>query len=246
MFGVLVFLKKSYTNHDGCMMDAKKIILMIPQSKIGDQIERAFIQADFEAKHTENTRQTVALLQKESPHALVVDWDYAGKTLREITSFINANCRKTGLVLLSKRKNAEERIRALEEGADDCLSQPPEIDELVAKVRAIVRRIDLVEHEPRKIKVKDIEINLDTHEVRKGGKLLDLTYTQFKLLYLLASRRDYVFTRDEILHKVWGENIYVTDRTVDVHVKRLREKLGENSQPSKYIQTIHGLGYRFA
>ena len=91
-----------------------------------------------------------------------------------------------------------------------------------------------------------IEINLDTHEVRKGNNRIDLTYTQFKILYLLASRRDYVFTRDEILNKVWGKNIYVTDRTVDVHVKRLREKLGENGQPLKYILTIHGLGYRFA
>ena len=93
--------------------------------------------------------------------------------------------------------------------------------------------------------IKDISINLDTHEVRKDGKLLDMTYTQFRLLYLLASHRDYVFSRDEILDKVWGENTYVTNRTVDVHVKRLREKLGENRQPSKYIQTIHGLGYRF-
>ena len=82
--------------------------------------------------------------------------------------------------------------------------------------------------------------------MRKSGKLIDLTYTQFKLLYLLAAKRDYIFTRNEILEKVWGENAYVTDRTVDVHVKRLREKLGEDRLPSKYIQTIHGLGYRFA
>jgi DNA-binding response OmpR family regulator len=75
---------------------------------------------------------------------------------------------------------------------------------------------------------------------------IDLTYTQFKLLFLLASHRDYVFTREEILNFVWGEKTFVTDRTVDVHVKRLREKLGEDKQPLKYILTIHGLGYRFA
>ncbi len=226
-------------------MDSKKVLLLVPQSKIGDKIERAFIHANFGVIRTEHFHQTIGLLRKESPHALVVDWDLADSKLKEITGFISENYRKTGLVLLSKKKNAEERIRALEEGADDCLSQPPEIDELVAKIKAIVRRIDLVAHEPRKIKVKDIEINLDTHEVKKGNKLIDLTYTQFKLLYLLASHRDYVFTRDEILNKVWGENIYVTDRTVDVHVKRLRDKLGENHHLSKYILTIHGLGYRF-
>jgi DNA-binding response OmpR family regulator len=99
---------------------------------------------------------------------------------------------------------------------------------------------------PRNIKIKDIEINIDTHEVFKSGTPLDLTYTQFRLLYLLVTHRDTIFSRDEILEKVWGENVYVTDRTVDVHVKRLREKLGEKMQPSRYIQTIHGLGYRFA
>jgi DNA-binding response OmpR family regulator len=99
---------------------------------------------------------------------------------------------------------------------------------------------------PRNIKIKDIEINVDTHEVFKAGTPLDLTYTQFRLLYLLATHRETIFSRDEILEKVWGENVYVTDRTVDVHVKRLREKLGEKMQPSRYIQTIHGLGYRFA
>ncbi|NQT25569.1 winged helix-turn-helix domain-containing protein, partial [candidate division KSB1 bacterium] len=70
--------------------------------------------------------------------------------------------------------------------------------------------------------------------------------TQFKLLYLFASQSENVFSRNDILSKVWGENTYVTNRTVDVHIKRLREKLGEDKQPSKYIQTIHGMGYRFA
>jgi DNA-binding response OmpR family regulator len=103
-----------------------------------------------------------------------------------------------------------------------------------------------LDNSPRNIKIKDIEINIETHEVLKGGKQLDLTYTQFRLLYLLVTHCDTIFSRDEILEKVWGENVHVTDRTVDVHVKRLREKLGEKTQPSRYIQTIHGLGYRFA
>lgn len=226
-------------------MEPKKILLLISQSKIGDRIEGAFMRASFDVLRTDDSDQMLSLLKKENPDAMIVDWDLTNGTMNEITRLIRENCRKTGLVLLSRSRKAEERIHALEEGADDCVAQPPEIDELVAKVKALVRRIDLVDHAPRTLIIKDISINLDTHEVRKAGRLIDMTYTQFKLLYLLASRRDYVFTRDEILNKVWGENAYVTNRTVDVHVKRLREKLGENSQPSKYIQTIHGLGYRF-
>ena len=226
-------------------MEPKKILLLLGQSKIGDRIEGAFMRANFDVLRTDDSDQMLSLLKKENPDAMIVDWDLTNGTMNEITRLIRENCRKTGLVLLSRSRKAEERIHALEEGADDCVAQPPEIDELVAKVKALVRRIDLVDHAPRALTIKDISINLDTHEVRKAGRLIDMTYTQFKLLYLLASRRDYVFTRDEILDKVWGENAYVTNRTVDVHVKRLREKLGENSQPSKYIQTIHGLGYRF-
>lgn len=226
-------------------MDVKKVLLLIAPSKIEDKIEQAFNRANFDVICTDDSRQVIALLKNERPHALVIDWDLLNSKLKEITQFIHENCKKTALVLLSKSKKAEQRIHAIEEGADDCLFQPPEVDELVAKVKALVRRIELVDHSPKRLMIRDIEINLDTHEVRKGGKAIDLTYTQFKLLYLLASRRDYVYTRDEILDKVWGENTYVTNRTVDVHVKRLREKLGEHEQPSKYIQTIHGLGYRF-
>ena len=139
-----------------------------------------------------------------------------------------------------------EKIYALEDGADVCFDKPVQVEEIVAEVKALFRRFDRIREVPRDITIKDIHINLNTHEVHKAGRLIDLTYTQFKLLYLLASQREVVFSRNDILKKVWGENAYVTDRTVDVHVKRLREKLGEGKQTSKYIQTIHGLGYRLA
>ncbi len=226
-------------------MDTYKVLLFLNHSGIGDKIEEAFLRSNFQVIRTDDYQNTIHLLKMEIPHVMVVDWDHAEDSLEKIINVINDNYKKTGLVLLSKSRKVEERIHALEEGADDCLAQPPEIDELIAKVKAIVRRISLVDHAPKLLNVKDISINLDTHEVRQGEKLIDLTYTQFKLLYLMASKRDYVFTRDEILEKVWGENAYVTNRTVDVHVKRLREKLGEYRQPSRYIQTIHGLGYRF-
>jgi DNA-binding response OmpR family regulator len=227
-------------------MDSKKILLLISHNKIGDSIEKAFLEAQFDVIRTDTPENAIALIENQQPHAVLVDWDKANGTVKQIGSFIKENCRKTAMVLISKNKRLDERIQAIEDGADDCLLLPQEIEELVAKVRALIRRIDLVDNNSRMIKIKDIEINLDSHEVSKAGKAIDLTYTQFKILYLLVSRRDYVFSRNEILDKVWGDNVYVTSRTVDVHVKRLREKLGENKQPSRYIQTIHGMGYRFA
>lgn len=151
--------------------------------------------------------------------------------------------RKAALILLSLSDDENARIRGLESGADDFITMPLRPREVVAKIKALVRRIVLAD--TKKIRVKDIEIDLDEHRVRKAGKQIDLTYIQFKLLYLLASRRNNVFSRKEILEKVWGKKVYVTNRTVDVHIKRLREKLGEYKYPSQYIETIHGTGYRF-
>ncbi|MFQ5676974.1 MAG: winged helix-turn-helix domain-containing protein, partial [bacterium] len=151
--------------------------------------------------------------------------------------------RKTGIILLSSNDDEALKIKGFELGADDFVTKPYSKPELVARIKALSRR--LAAGETKKIKVKDIEINLDEHRVSKAGKPIDLTYIQFKLLYLLASRRMNVFSRKEILDRVWGKKVYVTNRTVDVHIKRLREKLGEYKYPSQYIETIHGTGYRF-
>ena len=153
------------------------------------------------------------------------------------------NTRKSALVLLSSDGEETDIIRAIQMGVDDYVIKPFSNKAVVARLRAVVERAD--RNGSKKIKVKDIEIDLDEHKVRKSGKTIDLTYIQFKLLYLLASRRDSVFSRKEILEKVWGRKVYVTNRTVDVHIKRLREKLGEYKYPSQYIETIHGTGYRF-
>lgn len=151
--------------------------------------------------------------------------------------------KKLALVLLSSNNEEDYVVRAFDSGADDFIAKPYGQKEIAARIRAIMRRAN--RDEMTKIKVKDIEIDLDEHKVFKGGKSIDLTYIQFKLLYLLASRRENVFSRKEILEKVWGRKVYVTNRTVDVHIKRLREKLGEYKYPSQYIETIHGTGYRF-
>jgi DNA-binding response OmpR family regulator len=227
-------------------MNIEKILVATQNAKIEKEIERCFKKANFDVISTEDVLDAIAFLRKESPSAFLLDSEMANVNIAEINRVMQDSSRKTALVVLSKNRKPADRIKALEEGADECLGQSEEFEELVAKVKALIRRSNLLDNSPRNIKIKDIEINIDTHEVTKGGRPLDLTYTQFRLLYLLVTHRDTIFSREEILDKVWGENVYVTDRTVDVHVKRLREKLGEKTQPSRYIQTIHGLGYRFA
>lgn len=182
---------------------------------------------------------------EDKPAVLIIDLDEFGDRVWSICMDIKDDLatRKTALILISSSTDENLRVKGLESGADDILAKPVGARELAARIKAIGRRLTI--NDAKKIRVKDIEIDLDEHRVKKSGKPIDLTYIQFKLLYLLASRRNNVFSRKEILERVWGKKVYVTNRTVDVHIKRLREKLGENKYPSQYIETIHGTGYRF-
>jgi two-component system phosphate regulon response regulator PhoB len=182
---------------------------------------------------------------RDKPSAVIIDLDEFGDRAWSACIELKDDLvtRKSALILLSSVDDENLRVKGLESGADDFVAKPYSPREMIARIKAIARRIS--SGDAKKIRVKDIEIDLDEHRVRKAGKPIDLTYIQFKLLYLLASRRNNVFSRKEILEKVWGKKVYVTNRTVDVHIKRLREKLGEYKYPSQYIETIHGTGYRF-
>jgi len=199
----------------------------------------------FATAHYEEVENALEITSREKPSVVVIDLDEANDT--GLTTFMelkdDIGTKSMGLILVSSENNEMLKVKGLEMGADDFIIKPYSKKELVARIKAVTRRVNF--GSSKKIRVKDIEINLDEHRVSKAGKTIDLTYIQFKLLYLLASRRMNVFSRKEILERVWGTKVYVTNRTVDVHIKRLREKLGEYKYPSQYIETIHGTGYRF-
>lgn len=211
----------------------------------GRVLDEALERDGFTPVHYDSIRSALEVTMTEKPSVVVIDMDEFGEkawsTCLELKDDIGT--RRTGIILLSSNNDDMLKIKGFEMGADDFVVKPYNKRELAARIKAISRRLSVTEG--KKIKVKDIEINLDEHRVSKAGKQIDLTYIQFKLLYLLASRRMNVFSRKEILEKVWGKKVYVTNRTVDVHIKRLREKLGEYKYPSQYIETIHGTGYRF-
>jgi len=209
------------------------------------QLEHLLESEGYVMQQTLNLDSLQEIVLRDRPSAVVIDLDEFGDRTWSVCQELKDDLatRKAALILLSSNDDENLQIKGLESGADDFIAKPYSPRELLARLKAIGRRI--TSGDAKKIRVKDIEIDLDEHRVRKAGKPIDLTYIQFKLLYLLASRRNNVFSRKEILEKVWGKKVYVTNRTVDVHIKRLREKLGENKYPSQYIETIHGTGYRF-
>ena len=226
-------------------MEKEKVLIVDVQNsslaELAAQMEKEGYQI-IRLSDPEEVKDTVA---EENPAAVLVNVDGFTNRIWDVCRNLKDDfeTRKSALLIISEKDDENEVIRAIQLGADDYVVSPFNNKTMLARMKAVVERLRRIGS--KKIRVKDIEIDLDEHKVRKSGKPIDLTYIQFKLLYLLASRRENVFSRKEILEKVWGRKVYVTNRTVDVHIKRLREKLGEYKYPSQYIETIHGTGYRF-
>jgi len=226
-------------------MDKGKVLVLDAQNGSPDSITKCIEDEGYAPLRISDLSRVQDVVLSEKPKAVVVDQDDFDDEIWEMYRNLkdDFDTRKTALIVMSSNGAETDVVKAYQLGADDYVIKPFSFKSTVARMKAIIDRVE--RSESKKIKVKDIEIDLDEHKVKKSGKPIDLTYIQFKLLYLLASRRENVFSRKEILEKVWGRKVYVTNRTVDVHIKRLREKLGEYKYPSQYIETIHGTGYRF-
>jgi DNA-binding response OmpR family regulator len=146
------------------------------------------------------------------------------------------------VIILTAKSEETDKILGLELGADDYVTKPFSLKELTARIRAVLRR-PTAEPALKKIEIGGaLVIDFTKHQVSYKGNPIDLTSTEFNILSLLASRKGWVFTRDQILDKLWGQDKIVLDRTIDVHIKNLREKLGD---ASRYIENIRGVGYKF-
>ena len=144
------------------------------------------------------------------------------------------------IIMLTARGDEKTEVEGLDTGADDYITKPISTKKLLSRIRAVLRRYNETEGEVRKLTVHDLEIDKDRYIVSRGEEEFHLPRKEFELLYYLAGKKGKVRDRQTLLNKVWGDNIYVVDRTVDVHIRKIREKLGDH-----YIETVKGVGYRF-
>ncbi len=164
-------------------------------------------------------------------------------------------CRKvrekmtTPIIMVTAKEEEVDKVLGLELGADDYVTKPFSIREVIARVKANIRRVSIDNSDdgdqPKLIGSAELEINLDRYEVRKRGELIELTLREFELLRYLASQEKQIFTREQLLKDVWGYEYFGDIRTVDVTVRRLREKIEDDSSNAKYIITKRGVGYYF-
>ncbi len=221
----------------------KKIIALVEdEPDIVELISIHLEKAGYEVKSFLDGKSFYRFLEKKVPDLLVLDLMLPDIDGLEICKHIRKNdaTASMSIIMLTAKSEEMDKILGLELGADDYVTKPFSPKELVARVKAVLRRHAPVK-ESKKLEIHDIVIDLEKYGVSQGGKQIDLTPTEFKILELLASKKGWVFTREQILDHLWGDEKAVIDRTVDVHIRHLREKLGTSA---KMIKNIRGVGYK--
>lgn len=198
---------------------------------------------NFDVKTFSSGEELFKSLKTLRPDAFILDIMLPGGSGFDICRRLRGEARfkRTPVIFLSARADEFDKVLGLELGADDYVTKPFSPKELAARVKAVLRRADAQPSKSKELSA-GLSINKENMEVFSNGKRVELTLTEFKILELLTSKKGRVFTRDEMLDYVWGEEKVVSDRTIDVHIKNLREKLGKQGS---HIQNIRSVGYKF-
>jgi len=181
---------------------------------------------------------------RSPPQLIVLDLMLPGKNGFQICKEIRDRGLNTPIIMLTARSQETDKVRGLELGADDYVTKPFSLAELVARIRAVLRRYEDDSH--RDIyRMGQLTLDLTRHDVSKGGMPVQLTDKEFQILALLMKKPGVVVTRDEFLNTGWGEDVYVTPRTVDTHISALRKKIEEDPERPVYILSVRNVGYKF-
>jgi two-component system alkaline phosphatase synthesis response regulator PhoP len=227
----------------------QKILVVDDEKDIVDILKYNLLkEEDYDVMTALNGKEAIEIAEKEKPDLILLDI-----MMPEMNGFDVCRYLKTShstmnipVIFLTAKDNEIDEIIGLELGADDYIIKPISPRKVIARVKSALRRVHadaekyFIENE--KIKFKNLEIDPESHTVVIDGEEIFFPKKEFNLLYFLLSNRGKVLSREVILNQIWGDNIYVVDRTIDVHVAKVREKLGKYSD---YIETIKGLGYRF-
>lgn len=223
---------------------AKRILIIEDEKEIADLIAYTLQKENFQVDIALNGNEALNKLKDNIYDLLILDLMLPYVQGLEICKFVRSNpaMKNAGIIIVTARAEEFDRIIGLEMGADDYVTKPFSPRELMARVKAVLRRIK-TETPGKIIKIGDLTIDKDKYLVTVKGEPLRLSATEFKLLLYLAERPNKIFSRDHLLDAVWGQDIYVDARTVDVHIRRLRMKIEKDPDNPEYIKTMRGVGY---
>lgn len=218
-----------------------KILLVDDENDVLDFMKYNLEKEGFWVYTANDGLEGIQLARKVNPHVIILDLMMPKldgiETCRELRTM--PEFKNTVIAFLTARDEDYSQIAGFEVGADDYITKPIKPRVFISRIRALLRRLETNEASP-KMKVGDIEIDRERYMVVKGGVEIQLPRKEFELMSLLVSKPGRVFKREEILSKVWGNDTIVGDRTIDVHIRKLREKIGDD-----YFKTIKGIGYKF-
>ncbi|WP_313134598.1 response regulator transcription factor [Anaerocolumna sp.] len=231
----------------------KTILAVDDEEHILELVSYNLEQEGYHVLKAETGEDALAILENQKVDLVLLDWMLPGidgiEVLRRIRG--NKQFRKLPVILLTAKSDEISKVVGLEVGSDDYLVKPFGVHELNARIKAVMRRSEGSFEEDEtgkedKIIIDYLEINRTRRSVMVNGNLVELSYKEFELLYLLAKNRGIVFTRDNLLEKVWGYDYIGETRTVDVHISNLRKKIELDESQPVFIKTVRGMGYKFA
>lgn len=225
-------------------MAKEKILVVDDERNIVELLKFNLEKEGYEVVVAYDGIEAVKLAKDEKPDLIILDIMLPGQGGLEVCRQLRKEM-KTPILMATAKGEEIDKILGLELGADDYVTKPFSPRELIARVKAILRRTSVRPEEQDEITVKDISMNLVKHEVKVKGELVDLKPKEFELLKLLAINKGKVFTRDFLLEQLWGYDYLGDTRTVDVHVRRIRQKIEDDASMPKYLKTVHGIGYKF-
>lgn len=226
---------------------SSRILIVEDESSIREMLVFIVEQQGYLAMEAADYASAEAsLLAEPYPDLILLDWMLPGGSGLQLAQWIKKteHLKQIPLIMLTARSEEEDKIKGLDVGADDYVTKPFSPKELIARIRAVLRRVaPTALNEP--VQIEGLCLDPSSHRVMANQEPLDMGPTEFRLLHFFMTHPDRVYSREQLLDQVWGTNVYVVDRTVDVHILRLRKAL-EKHHYDRFIQTVRGVGYRFS
>jgi len=226
-------------------MSGKTVLIVDDEPAIREMIAIALEMADYDYLEAEDAREAHALIVDRHPDLILLDWMLPGTSGVELARRLKReeSTAEIPIIMLTAKTEEDNKIQGLEVGADDYITKPFSPRELVARLKAVLRRTTPAGVETP-IEVDGLRLDPLCHRVTVNGDAVNMGPTEYKLLQFFMTHQERVYTRSQLLDQVWGGNVYVEERTVDVHIRRLRKALGPAFD--HLIQTVRGTGYRFS
>lgn len=227
-------------------MPNKLILVVEDEAAIREMLKFALQRADYRVLLAADAQEARMRIADEMPDLILMDWMMPGVSGVEFSRELKASrtTQDVPIIMVTARAEEEDKVRGLNIGCDDYVSKPFSFPELIARISAVLRRASPGGEEER-LAVAGLEVDGASQRVTAQGEPVRLGPTEYRLLHFFVSHPERVYTREQVLDRVWGQNVYVEERTVDVHIRRLRKALAPFGY-DEMIQTVRGTGYRFS